>query len=85
MPTYRVYVLRNFSGLRYIGLSEDVERRLTQHNAGASQWTSARGSWQLIWQSEPMGLSAARKLENTLKRQKGGVGFYRLTGLAPGS
>jgi hypothetical protein len=27
------------------------------------------------------GLGDARNLENLLKRQKGGVGFYRLTGL----
>ena len=29
-----------------------------------------------------MSLSEARKLENLLKRQKGGEGFYKITGLA---
>jgi hypothetical protein len=31
--------------------------------------------------SAPHSLSAARELENLLKRQKGGAGFYRITGL----
>jgi hypothetical protein len=34
-----------------------------------------------VWESETPSLGAARKLENLLKRQKGGRGFYRLTGL----
>jgi len=29
-----------------------------------------------------MSLSDARKLENLLKRQKGGDGFYKITGLS---
>ncbi len=30
---YRVYLLTNREGLHYIGLSQDVENRLRQHNA----------------------------------------------------
>lgn len=85
MP-YRVYLLRNPEGKNYIGLSEDVVHRLSQHNSGASQWTRTRGPWSLCWQSKEMDLSDARRLENLLKRQKGGAGLYRLTGLpAPSS
>jgi putative endonuclease len=80
---YRVYVLRNSQGRHYIGLSEDVTARLAQHNAGESQWTAKHRPWGLIWQSDAMALTDARKLENLLKRQKGGAGFYRLTGLQP--
>ncbi len=78
---YQVYVLRNLQGRRYIGLSEDVSRRLAQHNAGVSQWTSRRGPWSLVWTSERLTLTQARQLESYLKRQKGGVGFARVTGL----
>jgi predicted GIY-YIG superfamily endonuclease len=78
---YFVYVLRNSLGRHYIGLSQDVVRRVEQHNSGVSQWTSSRGPWSLVWQSEPLTLSDARKLENLLKRQKGGDGFYRITRL----
>ena len=78
---YRVYILENPSGRHYIGLSENVALRLTQHNAGESKWTAKHGPWKMVWQSEAFDLSAARKLENLLKRQKGGTGFTRITGL----
>ena len=79
---YYVYVLRNPSSKLYVGLTENVLHRLDQHNSGVSTWTRARGPWSLIWESGPMSLSEARKLENLLKRQKGGEGFYKITGLA---
>jgi predicted GIY-YIG superfamily endonuclease len=78
---YRVYVLRNLDAKFYIGLAADVDRRFEQHNSGRSQWTRARGPWTCVWQSEELSLSDARKLENRLKRQKGGYGFYRITGI----
>ena len=80
---YRVYILRNPSGRHYIGLTDDVPRRVRQHNRGVSTWTRQRGPWSLVWQSENSSLSEARKLENFLKRQKGGAGLFRHTGLAP--
>ena len=44
-------------------------------------WAGANGPWLLVWKSEPLALGEARKLENLLKRQNGGAGFYRITGL----
>jgi predicted GIY-YIG superfamily endonuclease len=81
MNNYQVYVLQNPAGLFYIGVSEDPITRVNQHNTGISKWTRNRGPWKLIWVSEGMSLSEARKLENKLKRQKGGKGFYVMTGL----
>ena len=82
---YRVYVIQNADGKIYIGMTEDVEVRLTQHNEGVSKWTKHRGPWTLRWTSEAMSITEARKLENELKRQKGGDGFYRITGLVRSS
>jgi putative endonuclease len=79
MP-YRVYVIQNCEGKFYIGVSDEVDRRIDQHNVGNSRWTRGKGPWILIWQSEEMNLSGARKLELLLKRQKGGDGFYRVIG-----
>ncbi len=78
---YRVYVIQNPNGTFYIGLSEDVARRLTQHNDGLSKWTKGKGPWILVWTSEAMSSTNARKLKNLLKKQKSGSGFYRLTNL----
>ena len=77
MSVYQVYVIQNSEGRFYIGLSDDVARRLTDHNLGVSTGTRYRGPWTLRWTSDLMTLSEARKLENWLKRQKGGVGFYK--------
>ena len=78
---YRVYVIQDPEGKFYVGFSEDVEKRLNQHNTGISKWTRKRGPWTLRWTSEAMSITDARKLENALKRQKGGDGFFRATGL----
>jgi putative endonuclease len=75
---YRVYVIKNDMGRRYIGLSDDIPRRLGDHNAGVSKWTAKYRPWCLVWTSIPLALSAARKLENLLKRQKGGIGLQPL-------
>jgi putative endonuclease len=80
MTVYQIYVIRNVAGKFYIGLSENVLKRLEQHNQGVSKWTRSRGPWSLVWTSESLTLSEARKLERRLKRQKGGHGFEQLVG-----
>ncbi|MFH1477848.1 MAG: GIY-YIG nuclease family protein [Verrucomicrobiota bacterium] len=80
MP-YCVYVIENKSGRRYIGCSDNVQRRLAQHNAGISNWTRGKGPWRLVWIRANLSLADARKLENLLKRQGRGLGFYKITGL----
>ena len=84
---YQVYVIENAAGKFYIGLSENVQTRLQQHNEGISRLTRNRGPWQVVWTSQQLSLAEARKLEKRLKQQKGGVGFGYLTGLrkSPGS
>ena len=77
---YQVYVITNPAGKFYIGLSENVSKRLEQHNQGISKWTRNRGPWSLVWRSGLLTLSDARKLESRLKRQKGGHGFEQLIG-----
>ena len=78
---YGVYVLQNSEGKFYIGLSDDVPRRSRGHNNGQSRWTKGRGPWSVLWQSQKQTLTEARKLENRLKRQGRGKGFYTITGL----
>ena len=51
---YYVYVLRNPAGTHYIGLTNDLARRLTQHNSGASKWTKAKGPWKLCSNLSPL-------------------------------
>ena len=85
MKPYSVYVLRSSEGkCFYIGVTNDVDTRLAQHNAGVSKWTRRyAGSWELAYSRAFDSLGEARRFENKLKRQKGGAGFYNLTGLSP--
>ncbi len=78
---YQVYGLNKSAGQKYIGLSQDPQTRLLQHNSGISRWTKGKGPWTIVWKSNPMSLSEARKLENKFKRQKGGLGLETLTHL----
>jgi putative endonuclease len=85
MKSYQVYLIENPSDRRYIGLSENVMKRLEDHNNGVSKWTAKYVPWSLVWTSNEMGLSDARRLENLLKRQKGGNGLSFLLDKYKGS
>ena len=79
---YWVFVLFSDSASRfYIGVTEDVQARLTVHNAGQSRWTCRHVPWRCVYRVRMDSLTEARKLENLLKRQKAGDGFYSVTGL----
>ena len=78
---YRVYVLQNSRRARYIGFTENIALRVQQHNSGMTPSTRGKGPWELIWQSDRLELIDARRVELSLKRQKGGNGFYQITGL----
>ena len=80
-----VYVIQNAEGRFYIGMTTDLQLRLIDHNTGVSKWTKYRGPWKLVWSQEYPTIGEARKVENKLKRQGRGTGFYRLIGLTPPS
>ena len=83
---YSVYVLWSSAGRRfYIGISERVAHRLEQHNNGLSRWTSRYCPWTLVYSREFPNYTEARKFESRLKHQKGGMGFFKHTGLHPGN
>ena len=47
---YYVYIIQSESlGDYYKGSSSDVERRLSEHNAGKSRFTSGKGPWKLVF------------------------------------
>ena len=82
---YFLYVLWSANAKRfYIGIAEDPQARLEQHNAGIRRsWTHRHRPWELILKELHADYTAARKRERLLKAQKGGVGFFRMTGIDP--
>ena len=66
--TWFVYVLRCADGSLYTGITNDLDRRLEQHNAGvASRYTRSRLPVTLEYQEEQPNQSAALKRELAIK------------------
>ena len=50
---YTVYILKSKKFKKsYVGYTNDLQRRLDQHNSGQSEFTSKYGPWDLIYSEE---------------------------------
>jgi putative endonuclease len=73
MATYSVYILYSESSdIYYIGQTDDVEGRLSEHNSdGNNSFTSKHGPWRLVSSFETGNeRGVAMKIEKFIKRQK---------------
>lgn len=70
---YYVYLLESevSGGQRYIGLTTDLKRRLTDHNAGKSSHTSKYTPWRLVTYVAFSDVEKARAFERYLKSGSG--------------
>jgi putative endonuclease len=71
---YTVYAIYNRNaGKTYVGQTEDIERRLHQHNKHAFKGYTARflGEWELIYSESVATRSEALKREKQLKSGNG--------------
>ena len=67
------YVLENSAGRFYVGSTDDLERRLSQHNdpsAGSGKYCPRNGPWKLIWKEAFATRSQAVQREKQIKRMK---------------
>jgi len=60
----RFNIIQSASKKLYIGLNEDIEKRLREHNQGLSKWTSKYKNWKTIYHKKFKNLSEAKKREN---------------------
>jgi len=66
-----IYILYSEKKNRYyVGSTEDIERRLVEHNRGHTEWTRAGIPWQLMASQEVPTLGEARSGERYLKKLK---------------
>jgi predicted GIY-YIG superfamily endonuclease len=64
-----VYVLRCADGTLYAGSTNDLERRVSAHNAGTgAKYTRSRGPVALAWHERAPSRSAALRREAAIKR-----------------
>ena len=67
-----IYVLRSLSSeIYYIGISNDVSRRLEEHNRGKSKYTKGHMPWKIVYTEEVSDYPSARKREKYLKSTAG--------------
>jgi len=68
---FYVYVLKNAQSMQYIGHTNNMERRINEHNSGLSPYTKGKGPWILFYKEEYETRSEAMKREKFLKTGKG--------------
>ena len=50
MDNYYTYIIESLTSFHwYIGHSNDIQRRLTEHNSGQNKSTRGKGPWKLIF------------------------------------
>jgi predicted GIY-YIG superfamily endonuclease len=55
----------------YVGLTDDIDRRMTEHNSGKSSHTSKFGSWELKTYTAFRDRNRAEAFERYLKSHSG--------------
>jgi len=74
--TYIVYAIKSIlHGFIYVGMTNNIERRIKEHNSGYSKYTKAYLPWELIYQETCVNRLEARKRE---KYWKSGIGKEKL-------
>jgi predicted GIY-YIG superfamily endonuclease len=68
-----VYIIRSieFPDQEYVGATEDLKRRLAEHNAGRSAHTAKFKPWKLVWYCACPDKMKALAFETYLKSHSG--------------
>ena len=82
---YTVYIIRNNKGLIYKGYTNNLEKRMNQHNENTNfvSYTSKKGPWKLIYKELFNNEQQARTREKFFKSGKGREFLRSLLGAYP--
>ncbi|MDD5613583.1 MAG: GIY-YIG nuclease family protein [Candidatus Omnitrophica bacterium] len=76
---YVVYILKIKSNNRYyIGHTNNLDRRLSEHSRGKSKYLRSRGPIELVMAEDYLSKAEAMRREKQLKRFKAGNAFKQL-------
>ena len=75
---YTVYILISSDSKYYIGQTNNLARRLFQHENGLSKWSKKYRGWKLRYSKEYDTRNQAVRREREIKSYKGGAAFKRL-------
>jgi putative endonuclease len=69
---YIVYILKSIKyDKSYIGITNNLERRLSEHNAGKSLYTRKFKPWEIVYKEEVRDRISAREKEKYFKSSAG--------------
>ena len=81
---YYVYIIYSPScGRYYTGCTENIAKRVSEHNRNIMRSTKDKGPWRLIYKEVFDIKTDALKREKAIKRYKGGTAFKRLISSVP--
>jgi putative endonuclease len=72
---YYLYILQNKNQLLYKGISNNIQRRIKQHNQNRAVGTRGKGPWELVYSEVLPDRKTARERE---KYFKSGIGREKL-------
>ena len=75
-----VYILRSINnGKYYIGSSDNIFRRLKEHNSGyGGSFTKINGPWRIVFHKTCESILEARLLEKKVQSYKSGNAFKKI-------
>ncbi|MFA5104011.1 MAG: GIY-YIG nuclease family protein [Candidatus Margulisiibacteriota bacterium] len=62
-----VYILQDQNGKTYTGITNDLDRRLKEHNSGQHKTTKHGANWEVVFKYECKDRKEARQIEKHLK------------------
>lgn len=75
---YYVYILKSSkSDLLYYGFTQDLRKRVEDHNEGKSKFTKGHLPWNLVWYCAFVNKQRARDFELYLKSGSGKAFAYK--------
>jgi putative endonuclease len=76
---FKAYILKNsITGRHYIGSTNDLVRRIAEHNRGQTKSTRQKGIWSIIYTEDFETSLEAKRRERLIKSYKGGNAFKKL-------
>jgi predicted GIY-YIG superfamily endonuclease len=75
---FYVYILKSLkSRILYYGYTEDLKRRVEEHNSGKSKFTKGHMPWKLVWYCAFENKDKAKDFELYLKSGSGKAFVYK--------
>ncbi|MDO8451614.1 MAG: GIY-YIG nuclease family protein [bacterium] len=76
---YFVYILKSLrTGRYYVGCTDNIGRRVQEHNSGSSVYTKNKGPWGLVYKEAFSSLNNARVREQQIKSWKKRIAIEKL-------